>query len=111
VAGHLLDGLHVDRVDVGTLFAVDLDADEVLVHQGRRLLVLEALALHDMAPVAGRVADRDQQRDVALVCPAQCLLSPRQPVDGVVAVLQEIGRRLAGEGVGHDPRLPASVVV
>ena len=33
------DGVHVDRVDVGPLFAVDLDVDEQLVHQrrGRRV--------------------------------------------------------------------------
>ena len=36
VAGHALDGLHVERVDVGALLAVDLDAHEVLVHQRRR---------------------------------------------------------------------------
>ena len=30
-----LHRLHVDRVEVGPLFAVDLDADEVLVHQRR----------------------------------------------------------------------------
>ena len=33
VAGHRLDGLHVERVDVWALLAVDLDADEALVHQ------------------------------------------------------------------------------
>ena len=36
VAGHRLHRLHVDRVDVGALLAVDLDRDEVLVHVGRR---------------------------------------------------------------------------
>ena len=61
-AGHRLDGLHVDRVDVRALLAVDLDADEALVHQRRDLGVLEGLALHHVAPVAGRVADRDEDR-------------------------------------------------
>ena len=63
--------------------------------------VLEALALHDVAPVARGVADRDQQRAVLLARAAQRLLAPGQPVDRVVAVLQEVGRGLAGEGVGH----------
>ena len=33
LAGHGLHGVHVDGVDVGSFFAVDLDADEPLVHQ------------------------------------------------------------------------------
>ena len=66
VAGHALDGLHVERVDVGALLAVDLHAHEALVHQRRRARVLEGLALHHVAPVAGGVADRDEQRLVLL---------------------------------------------
>ena len=62
LAGHRLHGLHVDRVDVRALLAVDLDADEVLVHERRGLGVLEGLALHHVAPVAGGVADREQDR-------------------------------------------------
>ena len=34
-AGQRDDGVHVDRVEVGPLLAVDLDADEVLVHHAR----------------------------------------------------------------------------
>jgi hypothetical protein len=62
VAGHPLDGLHVESVDVGTLLAVDLHAHEALVHQFGRARVLKRLALHHMAPVAGGVADRHEQR-------------------------------------------------
>ena len=36
VPGHRLHGGHVDLVEVGPLLAVDLDVDEVLVHQRRR---------------------------------------------------------------------------
>ena len=53
---------HVDLVDVGALLAVHLDADEALVELARDLGVGEALALHDVAPVAGRVADREEDR-------------------------------------------------
>jgi hypothetical protein len=48
---HGLRGAHVDGVHVGPLLAVDLDVDEVLVHQPRGLGVLEALVGHDVAPV------------------------------------------------------------
>ena len=61
---HLVRGL-VDAVEVGALLAVDLDVDEQFVHQRRRRGVLEGLVRHHVAPVAGRVADRQQDRLVA----------------------------------------------
>ncbi len=64
-------GLHAHRVDVRTLLAVDLDAHEPLVHQRRDLWVLERLVRHHVAPVAGRVADRDEQRTVLAHAPAR----------------------------------------
>ena len=64
LAADRLHRLHVEGVDVGALLAVDLDVDEVLVHVGGGLGVLEGLALHHVAPVAGRVADREQDRPV-----------------------------------------------
>ena len=56
---------HVDVVDVRPLLAVDLDVDEQRVHEARRFRVLERLVRHHMAPVAGGVADREQDRTVA----------------------------------------------
>ena len=102
VAGHGLHGVHVDGVDVRALLAVDLDRHEVLVHQLRHRGVLERLALHHVAPVAGRVADRDEQRLLLVARAGQRLLAPRVPVDGVVLVLEEVGGGLVGEAVhGH----------
>ena len=63
-AGHRLDGRHVHLVEVGPFLAIDLDRDEVVVEIARRRLVLERFALHDVAPVAGRVADRQEDRPV-----------------------------------------------
>ncbi len=52
------------------------------------MLVLEALALHDVAPVAGRVADAQQDGPVLARCAAlERLGPPRVPVHGVVRVL------------------------
>ena len=113
VAADLLHRLHVDGVDVGALLAVDLDADEVLVHVGRRLWVLEGLALHHVAPVAGRVADREQDRHVLIARPPQRLRAPRIPVDRVVPVLEQVGAGLLGKAIRHpsEPtRQPASQV-
>ena len=75
------------------------------VHRGRHLVVLEALVGHDVAPVAGRVADRQQHRHVAPAGLGERLRPPRVPVDRVVAVLAEVRRRLAGEAV-HGVTLP-----
>ena len=95
VPGHGLDRVHVDAVQVGPLLAVDLDADEALVHLGGRLGVLERLMGHHVAPVAGRVADREQDRLVLGPGPLQGLGAPRVPVDRVVGVLEEVGAGLA----------------
>ena len=90
---------HVDVVEVGALLAVDLHGDEVLVHEGGDLLVLERLALHHVAPVARRVADAEQDRLVLRARPRQRLLAPGMPVHRVVGVLQEVGAGAVGESV------------
>ncbi len=101
LAGHRLHGLHVDAIDVGPLFAIDFDVDEVVVHESRGLFVLERLVRHDVAPVAGGVADAQQDRLVFALRSLKSLGSPRVPVDGVVRVLEEVGARFVGEAVGH----------
>ena len=53
---------HVDLIDVGPLLAIDFDVDEQLIHHRRGVVVLEALVRHHVAPVAGRIADREQDR-------------------------------------------------
>ena len=100
-AGHGLAGLHVDRVEVRALLAVELHAHEQLVHQPRGFLVLEGLALHHVAPVAGGIADREQDRPVLLARASQGLLAPGMPVHRVVLVLEEVGRGLVGQAVRH----------
>ena len=101
VAGHRGRGGHVDGVDVGPFLAVDLDADEVLVQVRRGRLVLERLVRHHVAPVAGGVPDREQHRPVQPAGLGERLRSPLPPVDGVVLVLQQVGRRCVREPVGH----------
>src|SRR5260370_9909448 len=54
---------------------------------------------HDMAPVAGRVADREEDRLVALLGFAERVRTPRPPVDRIGLVLQQIRARLMGEAV------------
>ena len=100
VPRHGLDRLHVDLVHVGALLAVHLDVHEELVHEGGGVLVLEGLALHDVAPVAGGVADGQQHRLVLGPRALQSLRAPRIPVHGIVRVLEKIRARLLREAVG-----------
>ena len=101
------DRAHVDRVDVRALLPVDLDADEPLVHERCRVRVLERLVLHHVAPVAGGVADREEDRPVLGASALEGLLAPRVPVDGVVRVLEQVGARLPGETVHATSIAPA----
>jgi hypothetical protein len=101
-AGHRLDRCHIDLVEVGPLFPVDLDRHEAAVEERRRRLVLEGLALHHVAPVAGRVADAEEDRPVQQLGAGERIRTPREPVHGIIGVLEEIGTRLSGEAVGHQ---------
>ena len=106
LTGHRLRGRHVDGVDVGPLLAVHLDGDEAGVDLLGRRLVLERLVRHDVAPVAGGVADRQQHRDVAPRRLDERLVRPLPPVDGVVGVLQQVRARRVGEAVRHGLQPP-----
>ena len=103
-------GVHVDRVDVGPLLAVHLDAHEPGVHRGRDLVVLERLVGHHMAPVAGGVADRQQDRHVPLGRLGQRLGRPLPPVHRVVGVLAQIRAGGLAEGVARARCRSASLV-
>ena len=96
--------VHVQRVDVRPFLAIDLDADEALVHQLGGLRHRERLALHHVAPVAGGVADREEDRLPLLTCAGEGLVAPRVPVDRVLRVLQEVRARLVLQAV-HGSKL------
>ena len=98
--GQHLHRAHVDRVEVGPLFPVDLDRDVVRVHVGRDLLVLERLLLHHVAPVTGGVADAEQHGAPQSLGVREGLLAPRIPVDRVVRVLEQVRAGLQDQPVG-----------
>ena len=58
LAGERLGGCHVGIVDLRVLFAVNFDGYKALIEQSGQGWVLEGFSGHNMAPVAGRVADR-----------------------------------------------------
>ena len=94
-----LDESHVGGVHVGTFLAVHLDRHEVVVHELGDDRVLEGFPLHDVAPVAGRVTDRKEDRFVFLAGLGEGFLAPRVPVDGVVRVLEQVRRFLVDQAV------------
>ena len=102
MSGEELYRRHVDLVDVGTLFAVDLDRYEVLVEDIGGCLVLERLALHDVAPVTGGVADAEEDGFAGGTGFGKGLVAPGVPVHRIVLVLEEVGAGLGGEAVGHQ---------
>ena len=99
----------VDLVEIGPLLAIDLDVHEVRVHRRRDDGILERLVGHHVAPVARRVADRQQDWLALAPRKRQRRLAPRLPVDRIVRVLQEIRACLAREAVGHAAPAPRSV--
>ncbi len=61
-AGGGLHERHVDAIDVGPLFAIDLDRNEEVVEHAGHPDALERLPLHHVAPVTGGVADGEKDR-------------------------------------------------
>jgi len=97
LSAHGLDERHINLVHVRALFAVHLDADEVFVQEFRRLFVFKRLALHDVAPMAGRVADAQENGLVLLARFGERRLTPGKPIHGIVRVLEQIRGFLAGQ--------------
>src|SRR5439155_13735878 len=66
--------------------------------------ILERLSLHDVAPVTGGVADREQDRAILGARALERLVAPRVPVDGIARMLLQVWRRLVGEAVHRRAR-------
>ena len=78
-------------VNIRTFFAIDLDVDEAGIHHRRDGFVFETFMRHHVAPVTGGITDREQDRSIELLRDIERFPAPREPVDGVVAVLEQIG--------------------
>src|SRR5690606_39607577 len=82
------------------LLAIDLDVDELAVHEGGDLRVGERLALHHVTPVTGRVADRQEDRPVLEIGRASC--RERSESSGVAGSLRKQDRHDYGKGTRMD---------
>jgi len=103
-AGHHLHRFHVDAIQVGPFLAIDLDADEVLVHELGHVDMFEDLVLHHMAPVARRIPDRKENGLVFGARPGQGFFAPGVPIQGIVGVLLQVDRGFIDQvvAVAHD---------
>src|SRR5262245_4937582 len=72
----------------------------MLVEDLRDRLVVERLALHDVAPVARAVADGEENELAFFLRLGEGFGAPRVPVGRVVGMHQEIRTRLLGEPIG-----------
>ena len=95
---------HIDLIDIRPLLAIHLDIDEETVHDLRDFRVLEALMGHHMAPVAGGITDRKQDRLLELGGFRQRSRMPGAPVNGIRGMLPEVRTRLVGEQVARRLR-------
>ena len=100
-AGEGLAGLHINAVHIRALLPVHLYRDVVAVQQRSYLRVLKALPGHHMAPVAGGIADGEEYGLVLMAGPVESLLTPGQPVHGILGVLPEIGGLFLYQTVAH----------
>ena len=82
----LMDEL-IDLVEIGSFLAVDFDVDVELVHELGRVGILERLVCHDVAPVARRIAYRDEKRLPAGARHLERRTVPCLPSHGVTRVL------------------------
>ena len=96
---------HVNRVDVRSFLAVNLDGHEAGVQGGCDFLILERLVGHHVAPVTGCIPDGQEDGFAEAFGLGKSLGSPLPPVDRIVLVLQQIRARGVLKSVRHHGRL------
>src|SRR5690606_24440149 len=67
-------------------------------------LILERLVRHYVAPMAGRVANAEQDGPVLGASALERFVAPRIPIDGIVGVLAQVGTAGGGETIRHSGR-------
>ena len=82
---------HIEVVDIRAFLPINLDADEVAVDQAGQFLILEGFVGHDVTPVAGGVADREEDRHVFPLRLFKGSRPPFVPVHRIFGVLDQIG--------------------
>ncbi len=85
--GHGNNSIHVDTIQVRSLFTIHLDVDKVFVHQGSRSRIFERFMCHNVAPMAGSIADAQKDRFILSASFVESFLIPRVPINWVIGML------------------------
>ena len=97
---HGLQRAHIDPIQIRSFFAVEFDGDEIFVEEGGDFIIHERFAFHDVAPMAGGVADAEENRFIFLFRSIEGFLTPWVPIDWVMCVLQQVRGFFLSEPVG-----------
>ena len=97
-------GLHVNLVKIRPFFPIDLDADEMLIHQLGDGFIFKRFSLHHMAPVTGGITNGQENRTFEQRRLRERLRPPGIPVNRVVRMLEKIRTGLMNEAI--RPALP-----
>ena len=97
----------VDLVQVRPFLTIHFYIDIQIIHHRCGGVILETLVRHHMAPVAGRIADREQDGLVVLTRGGERRFAPGPPVDGIFRMLTQVRAGFGGEAIGHGqyPRI------
>ncbi|MNC24805.1 hypothetical protein D3C75_728700 [compost metagenome] len=88
--GHGLAHRHVHMIHIGPLLPVHLHRNKMRIQQRRHFLILKGLPFHDVAPVTGGIANRQENGFVLLPRLGEGLLRPRKPIHRVMSMLEQI---------------------
>ena len=99
-AGGRLDECHVNAIHIRPFFTINFDVHKLAIHDRGRRFIFERLVRHDVAPVTGRVTDREKDRFIFAARFSECFLAPGIPIDRIVRVLKKVRRLFARESIG-----------
>jgi hypothetical protein len=83
---HLHKG-HVHFVNVGSLFSVYFDVDEVFIHYLGNFFIFKRFVFHHMTPMTSWIAHREEYQFVLLLSFIKCLLTPWVPEINIYYIL------------------------
>ena len=92
-------------IEDGSLFAVDLNVYEMLIHDACSGFIFETFALHHVTPVTCRITNAYKNRLVFSSCFLKGLFAPWVPLYRVMGMLQQIWTCFPNEMiavVSHD---------
>ena len=100
-ARHHLADRHVDGINIRPFFAVHFDVDKRLIHQTGYTSIFERLMLHHVAPVAGGVADGQEDGLILDASRLESFVGPRPPGHRIVFMLKEVGALFVLKSIAH----------